>query len=526
MSIQMDKRQTALMDDELSKWLISKKQPGSIFAYLCKGYYFIIYLVSTAQSELITADPNQMSLKILKTYAKAGTLKQVESPPENIADLIYSDTCWKLSNVTAATIAKQIKDREQLLKGGRGKAISQETAAKVWHDAGGRCMYEGCGEDLGHTPLTTKNARIAYLAHIVASDPKGPRGNENSHALSDEAENIMLMCDAHHRLIDRVDVKGHPIEFLQDMRCNHVDFVNSVLKGLSYPKTQIITILADIAQVSTTVTNTELYNRVLERGLRPNTSVKHSIRRNQRDKRSASDFWFHFLLEHGRDIEDFISTVSNRISNDSDDFSEVLSIFPLHLVPILILAGRIVGEARKVQLFQYNRDIKSWKWLAESTENDIEFELLYDEKDTRSYSEAILSLELTADLDVSAIPSELKSKVDSNEISYIRIRPKTQQGVNSIQTQRNLDMFAERCRQALKLLQDETRVNVIHLFGISPASSIFRFGQMLQAGYHANCIIYDRSDRNSLFAPAITITGDQAITTKSSGDDSVSIKLR
>ena len=60
------------------------------------------------------------------------------------------------------------------------------------------------GQDLGSTPLTTKNARIAYLAHIVASDPDGPRGNESSHALSDSPENIMLMCDGHHRLIDRI----------------------------------------------------------------------------------------------------------------------------------------------------------------------------------------------------------------------------------------------------------------------------------------------------------------------------------
>ena len=49
----------------------------------------------------------------------------------------------------------------------------------------------------------------AYIAHIIASNPDGPRGDEiRSHQLSDKIENMMIMCDKHHRLIDREDVLG------------------------------------------------------------------------------------------------------------------------------------------------------------------------------------------------------------------------------------------------------------------------------------------------------------------------------
>ena len=31
----------------------------------------------------------------------------------------------------------------------------------------------------------------------------------------------MLMCDEHHRLIDKIDVQGHPAERLQLMKASH-----------------------------------------------------------------------------------------------------------------------------------------------------------------------------------------------------------------------------------------------------------------------------------------------------------------
>jgi len=44
----------------------------------------------------------------------------------------------------------------------------------------------------------------AYIAHIVAEKPDGPRGDPaRSPLLADAIENLMLLCDVHHRLIDR-----------------------------------------------------------------------------------------------------------------------------------------------------------------------------------------------------------------------------------------------------------------------------------------------------------------------------------
>ncbi len=56
-------------------------------------------------------------------------------------------------------------------------------------------------------------------------------------------------------------------------------------------------------------------------------------------------------------------------------------------------------------------------------------------------------------------------------------------------------------------VQDMMRVRKVHLIAISPASTVFRFGQMLQAGHHPEYTIYDRAGRDDKFVPAFSITG-------------------
>ena len=57
----------------------------------------------------------------------------------------------------------------------------------LWAMSGGRCEYEGCNRVLHTDILTKKNYNSAYIAHIVADKPKGPRGDaKRSKLLSDE----------------------------------------------------------------------------------------------------------------------------------------------------------------------------------------------------------------------------------------------------------------------------------------------------------------------------------------------------
>ena len=81
----------------------------------------------------------------------------------------------------------------------------------LWGKAGGRCQYRGCNKPLWKDPLTQREFNNAYLAHIVADTPGGPRGDQVlSPQLAAELSNVMLLCDSHHRLIDLEDVLVTP----------------------------------------------------------------------------------------------------------------------------------------------------------------------------------------------------------------------------------------------------------------------------------------------------------------------------
>lgn len=512
----------AIDDGELAAWL--KARLGLTVAYAYAKHRFKVFEVGTTNTSMVLANPGKTSLAELKRIAKSRKLKRIELQLDEFDQNVTLISTWALLDTTANEVGNWYKTRENLFKQGRGRDISHKTAALVWHAAGGRCMYRGCGQDLGYTPLTTKAARIAYLAHIVASDPDGPRGNNDSHNLSDDPENIMLMCDAHHRLIDRIDEAGHTIERLRTMRAEHVLRVNYLLGGMKYPRTQIVTLLADLAQVPTNVCQTELLESVLSRRLGPLNNPLHAIRRTQRDDRSRQDFWWHFLHEHENDIRTFILQASNQPSRSSEAAPDVLAIFPLHLVPLLFVAGRIVGEARPIEVFQYDRDRRTWRWDETATPS-VQGSISISTLPSTPADEVVLSIELTAAIDEYALPTGLSDAIRNQRVPWIRITHASPD-YSCIRTSEDLDQFTNVARHAVRVVQDQMRAKRVHLIGVSPASSLFRFGQLLQAGHHPLYQLYDRPDCAHQFLPALKIDGTQIVADSVSGAEPLRISLR
>ena len=109
---------------------------------------------------------------------------------------------------------------------GKGRAavrVSEKNRLILWTRAGGNCQYSGCNKPLlGDIISGAEKLNTSYIAHIVAAAPDGPRGDPvRSHALADDINNLMLLCDVHHRLIDREEVVGHPEARLLEMKTAH-----------------------------------------------------------------------------------------------------------------------------------------------------------------------------------------------------------------------------------------------------------------------------------------------------------------
>lgn len=487
---------------------------GVPIAYLHTNKLFAAFVDDGSAAELMFTDIDSAGFAALKRVAKKKLLKRFEATEPLLIGKNNFDISWPLIPAEPGDVVHLKEIRDRVFGFGRGKAISSATTLRVWADAGARCMYRGCGENLSRITLSTKLGQIAYLAHIVASDPDGPRGGSRSHELSDHPDNIMLMCDAHHRLIDRIDEAGHTSAVLHDMRIKHVSLVHYLLESTKYPPTVMMTLLADLADIATNASDSDLKNAIINQQLSPFSSPKHEIRRRQRDLRTKPDFWAHLLDEHEREIFQYQRNIKEALLNHT------VAIFPLHLVPILVLAGRIAGEASAIKVFQYDRDKQTWSWDPEVSpypRNAISLVIA----NRGSSAEVVISIELTAPIDVDAIPLTLMQRINNGEISWIRIKH-VEPNHNCIRHPDDLENFTQVARRAISLMQDEIRAVVIHLIGVSPASALFRFGQLLQAGHHPQYIVYDRPNNEVSFNPGLSICGDRV--TVAHNDISINIK--
>lgn len=54
-------------------------------------------------------------------------------------------------------------------------SIPEKTRVRLWVRASGRCQYAGCNKPLWRDDLTMADMNSAYIAHIIADSPDGPR---------------------------------------------------------------------------------------------------------------------------------------------------------------------------------------------------------------------------------------------------------------------------------------------------------------------------------------------------------------
>ena len=502
---QLDPSLSSMNDRELSRWL--KAIHGSetpvvvVFqAYLCK-----IGVLHDPDKQLVAIDPRKEAATAFKSLASEGLLLIAEdcanslSETNSFGDLSVARSSWE-------RLKELMEERERSLDHAntRGRRLSQAGILTVWCESGGRCMFEGCGGDLSQVALHTKPAQAAYLAHIIAAHPKGPRGDDElSHQLADCPSNIMLMCDSHHRLIDRISPDTFTVSKLTEMRKSHEEKVRSLLDSLSYKPSVGVSIFSDLAGVASAYSPSDLLAAAIQEKLNLTPTIHSFLNRKSRDKREREGFWSNYLHDMEPQIRELTSSLrdGNRLSSRA-----TLAVYPLHHVPMLVLSGRILGEARPIEVFQYHRDLGTWCWQPYDEHTASSFFHNLGEKKTKA-KEALVSIELTANLDCEALPQPLKRRLDSGEIQQIRVGAK-HPSFASIRTKSDLDAFAQVARRVINVVHDELCADKVHLIGIAPASALFKVGQMLQPGHHPEYWVYDRSAHETQFQPAIKICGN------------------
>lgn len=110
-------------------------------------------------------------------------------------------------------------------------SITVTTHKKLWGRSGNICAFPDCNMQLVEDVSETKDySIIGEEAHIIAKKKNGPRGDsELSSEARDEYNNLILLCNRHHKIIDD-SPEFYTLEKLHDMKMNHEKAIKENLK--------------------------------------------------------------------------------------------------------------------------------------------------------------------------------------------------------------------------------------------------------------------------------------------------------
>ncbi len=371
--------------------------------------------------------------------------------------------------------------------------IPPKVTTALWVRAGGRCEYRGCNDELWEDNLTLAQMNRAYVAHIVADEPTGPRGDpQRSKMLAKDLSNLMLLCDTHHRLIDKEQVAEHPEPLLLEMKAEHETRIETLTAIQVERRTRLLVLQANIGDHKGHVALDNIRSAVLPAhyGLRDPLTIDLST-----SALSEKDpgFWD----TSARDIERQVQT---RVAWKNGQSVEHISVFALAPMPLLMVLGRALGDKTAADIYQRHRDTQSWAWpsgmyapLSISTvEPDGDWEGARDISIELSISDAIPATAIGA-----ALP-------DIRVAAYALRAPKPSPTL--VRAPQDVRDFGTTFQSLMSRIRSRHGEHcTLHMFPAIPVSLAVQLGRALLPKARAPIRVYDYDAKRQGFSYALTL---------------------
>ncbi|HEF5693205.1 TPA: SAVED domain-containing protein [Bacillus cereus] len=369
--------------------------------------------------------------------------------------------------------------------------IPQKVKLRLWGKAAGRCQYEGCNKPLWYDSLTKIEFNTSYIAHIIADQPDGPRGDkELSKQLKADIDNLMLMCDEHHRLIDREDVLGHSVERLQDMKKQHEEQMAFLTSLLPDHQSHILLYGANIGQNYAPLSWKKAKDAIYpEKYPAEKTAIELGMKNSSFVDREE----IYWQIEKEHLWRQFNDKVKSRLGTGE---IEHMSVFALAPQPLLMELGRLLSDIPAADVFQLHREPPDWIWQKSS--GGFEYIIKRPEQ---IHEKVALNLSLSATIDDSRITNVL-----GNEVSIWNLTINEPYN-DFLKSKDQLRIFRETFRKLMDLIKKtHGHNNILHVFPAVPVSIAVEIGRVWMPKADLPLIVYDENRNIGGFAKAIEIT--------------------
>ena len=368
---------------------------------------------------------------------------------------------------------------------GRGDDLLEKHKNQVYRSSHGRCMFRGCGLKLDIDEITGVVGTYGVLAHNVAASENSTRGIPFfSYQLSDDPTNILLLCEKHHRLIDKVAGAEYTAPYLSQMRQNFIAECEDLLDSLSFSPMPVYLFFWPVNQnIPNSPSRLDVANclRPLKAILYKDKDLIHEPSLVQL-RAVPDDFYkYHFL-------EDFECQIY-QLLRQAKSHDKKIAIFGFGPMPCLIALGSKLGNKGKFIPMLMYRDGSCWMWP-----NPLCNEKAYDIKgfDTiKNCAEVTIKLNLTAE------PESSKSKAQELGHPIINITAKPDyMGNGAIRNPERGLSFMQDIHALLHRLKDRG-ISKIHVLPCASNAACIWFGQAFDL-HHPEMVIYDYSQNTMI----------------------------
>jgi hypothetical protein len=460
----------------LAGLLTDERVKNQVYILFSKKYYasFRLNLRGDEMNEALNIIALNGKVKLRHLQGRNLTEDDLSSI-ENILDIW--DACEGQSSDLSVDdlmdyISRSIENR---LNKGRGKDFSQPTINKVMRDSHGYCMFEGCGEKLDIDSLTGKAGNFSYLAHNVASAQAGPRGIFYlSEKLSDVPTNVLLLCDKHHRLIDRVASANYPAYRLSQMRAEFLISAEKLLDGLSF---QPIPVFSVLWPVGGNVVSPPEIRDIAGSLSRLKARIRGSLNNLAGNERRYTLRPERFI----QDMDEIITDEANEIINQSKDHGYRAALFAFGPMPALVGLGASLGNKSEITPMLRYRDGNCWLWPQDSR-IEKPYDVNWQDK-----------IELTSDVTLSIAlthhPESMKSAAKALGYPEVSIVAKHMGNGAIPHPDNGLELRAE-VHSILQKFHDKHKVERVHLLICASNAACVFVGQAFDL-YQPELIVYD-----------------------------------
>lgn len=367
--------------------------------------------------------------------------------------------------------------------------ITTKNQNLLWAVSGGRCEYAGCNKVLHTDILTNRKCNSAYIAHIVADEPSGPRGDVvRSKLLANDISNLMLLCDTHHRMVDADEV-AYTEPYLLEMKCQHEERIRRITEIAPNMSSEIILYGANIGNNHTPLSYQSACEALLHDYYPASDNAIELRMKNVPFTDDTDTYW---TMEEANLCEQFKLQIKPRLMQGNADHYSVFALAPQ---PLLIKFGVLLNDLNDVKVYQKHREPSTWKW--QTVSSDIEY-ILREPDDKTKVPVIIFSLSATVTYD-----RIQKALGDNTSIWELTISGTPNN--DFLKTEALLSDFRCIARHAFDKIKSHHGNTELHIFPAMPISASVELGRVWMPKVDMPMAIYDANKEKNDFHRTITI---------------------